>query len=471
MLGQIIQILYVVLVIFSVFVVIIENRDPAKTLCWVLAILMLPGAGMILYIFIGKDHRHVKAVPEKERKLISSLKSASVEGFEASLEAGNFRNVAAMLSNTADSKLLHSNSVEVYTDFSEMFDALCRHISAAKHHIHIQFFKVEDDAIGNELANLLIEKASSGVEVRLLYDDVGNFQVRRKFYQRMIRGGVEVYPFMKVRFPFPDRDINCRNHRKIVVIDGEYGFIGGMNIAQRYKDGIKSGIWRDTHIMVKGPVVMDMQEAFVFDWRFAAKELLDSAAFFPKAEASGGNMMMQVATSGPMEYWQVIMQGMVQAIASAKEYVYIQSPYFIPSEPFMVAVCNAALAGVDVRIMVPKTADRGIFVAQVTRSYFGKVLRAGVKIYSYTKGYLHSKTMIVDDSFCTIGSTNIDFRSFEQNFEANAFIYDHNMATKMKDIFLADQKDTIQETLEAWLARPWYARFLESSMRLIAPML
>ncbi|MBO6237745.1 MAG: cardiolipin synthase, partial [Bacteroidales bacterium] len=316
---------------------------------------------------------------------------------------------------------------------------------------------------------ILTRKAQEGVEVRLQIDDLANL-TRRKFYRRMQKKGVQVKSFLRVRLLLLNSDTNYRNHRKNVVIDGRVGYTGGMNIAKRYAVGIRSGIWRDTHIRVTGPVVSEMQSAFLMDWKFTTKQLLDDPAYYP-AVPPAGNLLMQVATSGPMGEFRVIMQAVLRILAESKHYVYIQTPYFIPTEPIMLALRNAALSGVDVRLMVPYRGDGNFLVTLASRSYVKDLLAAGVKVIFYEKGFLHAKTIVADDQVVSIGSTNMDVRSFEQDFEINAFIYDSDMAVRMRDVFLEDEKDGRYIDPAQWAERPAFVRFEESFARLFSPLL
>ena len=305
--------------------------------------------------------------------------------------------------------------------------------------------------------------------MRLQIDDLANL-TRRKFYRRMQKKGVQVKSFLRVRLLLLNSDTNYRNHRKNVVIDGRVGYTGGMNIAKRYAVGIRSGIWRDTHIRVTGPVVSEMQSAFLMDWKFTTKQLLDDPAYYP-AVPPAGNLLMQVATSGPMGEFRVIMQAVLRILAESKHYVYIQTPYFIPTEPIMLALRNAALSGVDVRLMVPYRGDGNFLVTLASRSYVKDLLAAGVKVIFYEKGFLHAKTIVADDQVVSIGSTNMDVRSFEQDFEINAFIYDSDMAVRMRGVFLEDEKDGRYIDPAQWAERPAFVRFEESFARLFSPLL
>ncbi|MBS7289494.1 MAG: cardiolipin synthase [Bacteroidales bacterium] len=450
-------------------ILITENRHPVKTFCWILIICILPVFGLVLWFFFGTSKRNKRLIDEKQLKV---LKSIVVRTYPDRIDEniqGNSADLSKLLWMTGRSIPLKGNSLKVYTVCQEMYDDLVRDLKTATDHIHFEFFKFEDDQIGRRIGEILIAKARAGVQVRVQYDHVANY-FRGKFYNWLKEGGVEVEPFLKVSLPFLSSDTNYRNHRKIVIIDGRIGYAGGMNIAQRYATGIKRGNWRDTHFRVVGPAVSEMQVVFLTDWCFSRKELLDDQRFFPRVE-SDDNVTMQIASSGPMDQWNVTMQGMMRIITRAKSYVYIQSPYLIPTEPVMSALRDTALAGVDVRLMIPYHGDRGVIPALASRSYVAQALEAGVKVYFYNGGYLHAKTIVSDDEIVTIGSTNLDVRSFEQDFEINAFIYDSNLAVQMKEIFLRDQDDCSWVTAEQWAYRPKLEKVKESVARLFSPLL
>lgn len=329
-----------------------------------------------------------------------------------------------------------------------MLSELLKDIYRARHHIHLEFYIFEDDAVGRLVRDALIDRARDGVKIRVLYDDVGCWKVPHDFYEQMLCEGIEVLSFLKVRFPRFTSKVNYRNHRKIVVIDGCVGFIGGMNLAERYVKGLGKGNWRDTHVRLGGKVVYGLQTAFLTDWYAIDRTLLTSAEYFPPISVKGG-VLGQIVTSDPVGEWRDIMQGLMMAICSTRRYFYVQTPYFLPNEEVMTALQTAALAGVDVRLMLPKRGDTWL-IHKGSLSYLSEMMKAGVKIYLYKKGFLHSKLMVCDDELSTVGSTNMDFRSFEHNFEANAFFYDRETAMTLKEIFLADQKDCFLLSARIW---------------------
>lgn len=359
---------------------------------------------------------------------------------------------------------------------------LLQDIRRAHHHIHLEFYIWEDDRVGNIVLQELALKVEQGVKVRVIVDDVGCWKVKTAFFDKMTKAGIEVAVFMPVRFPKLTSKVNFRNHRKIVVIDGTVGFMGGMNLADRYfYSRKKQQAWRDSHIRIEGSAVAGLQRAFLADWYVACEELIDDACYYPTENKhtgyvgntdmrSGKAALIQIVTSIPTNVWQDIMQGMILSLLRAKRYCYIQSPYFMPTDRLLYALQTAALAGVDVRLMIPEKADSKI-VAWASRSYLKDVMRAGVRVYLYQDTFLHAKTWVTDDSLSSCGSTNMDFRSLEHNFEVNAFIFDRKMALTMKRVFLEDQKKCRLLNLHTWEERSKWRQLGESFIRVLSPLL
>ena len=366
------------------------------------------------------------------------------------------------------------NAVEFYTDGYQFFPALLQAIKGATNHIHLDTYIFADDPLGRLLSDALIAKAREGVEVRLIYDDVGCWRVPERFFDRMRQAGVKVRSFMPVRFPAFTSKVNYRNHRKVCVIDGTQGFIGGMNIAMRYVKGLHGGTlpWRDTHMRLRGSVVYALQRAFLVDWYFVDRTLINDHRYYPPMPWHISNdSLAQVVTSSPIAQWPDIMQGYVRILLEAKRYVYMETPYFLPTEPVMFAMRTAALAGVDVRLLIPRRSDAWL-IQLASMSYVTETLEAGVKVRLYEKGFNHSKLLVADDQISTCGSTNIDFRSFENNFEANVFFYDRQTALRIKDIYMRDEDCSINFSEARELHhRPYMHRFVESLLRLLSPLL
>ena len=462
---------YVVVIIIVMVRVLMDNRQPAKTMAWMLVLTFIPMLGIILYFFFGQTTR-------KERKIwqysMDQLTKHSMLEFveQKRLHLPNeYRELIKLFMNQNWVLPFKNNETEIYTSGYEFFPSLLMEIGKAEHHIHLDTFIIASDPLGQIVADALIDKARQGVEVRVIYDDVGSWKTKNRFFDRMRAEGIKVYAFMPVRFPIFTSKVNYRNHRKICVIDGEVGFIGGMNIANRYVKGIKKLAWRDTHVKITGAAVYGLQRAFLVDWFFVSRELITDHVYYLVSKVAENDSLIQIVTSSPTSLWPEIEQGYVRVLTSAKQYVYMETPYFLPTDPILFAMRTAALSGVDVRLMIPYETDTKI-VEWASRTYVLATVKAGVKVYLYKAGFNHSKLLVADDSIATIGSTNVDFRSFENDFEANAFFYDKKIALKVKDIFLKDQEECVSlEDVRNLTHRSFLQRLWESMVRLLSPLL
>ena len=467
--STVVSLLFLLTVVTTIVVVILDNRNPLKTLAWVLVLAFLPVVGLVLYFFFGQSTRKEKLISKKGFARLSKYPMMEFQ-LQESLDMSVEQHQLVRFFHRINGALpFDGNSMSVYSDGSAMIEALLESIRMARHHIHVEFYIFENDEVGSRVRDALIEKANEGVEIRVLYDDVGCWKVSHLFYDEMRESGIEVRGFLKVRFPRFTSKVNYRNHRKLVVIDGRTGFIGGMNIADRYLKGVSWGIWKDLMMKVEGKAVYGLQTTFLTDWYATDHSLITSSRYYPKMERKGGGLM-QIVTSDPVGKWHDIMQGLLLAITSAKKYLYIQTPYLLPTESILLALKTVALAGVDVRVMIPEKSDTR-WIHWGTFSYLDELMEAGVKIYRYRKGFLHSKLLVCDDSLSSVGSTNMDFRSLEHNFEVNVFMYDRSSALTLKELFLSDLKDAELLLLKSWRMRPWYQKVKESVIRLFAPLL
>jgi cardiolipin synthase len=465
-------VLYELLVVAAIVHVLMDNRQPDRTIAWALIIFFVPFAGIIFYLFFGVNTRKERLISKRSMdKLTKSSMLSFVEQRNLKVDKRH-RQLVDLYVNQDLSLPFKDNKTDIFTSGEAFFQSLINDISHAQHHIHIDMYIWEDDTIGNKVADALIARAKEGVAVRVVYDDVGCWRVPQRFFNRMSREGISVQPFMPVRFPTLTRRVNYRNHRKVIVIDGQVGYIGGMNIADRYVHGIGDQEWRDTMLRIVGGAVYGLQRTFLIDWYFVSRTLITDSDYYPPVKLQQPNdCVAQVVTSSPAADFPNIMQGYVRIIMEAKNYVYIQTPYFMPNEPVLFALKTAALGGVDVRIMVPERCD-AFFVEWASRSYLREVVEAGVKVYLYRAGFLHSKTLICDDSIVACGSTNVDFRSFENNFEANIFIYNEVEALRHKNIFLDDQRHSISlRRIKKRMRPPFLIHFWESVVRLFSPLM
>ncbi|WP_195940676.1 cardiolipin synthase [Romboutsia sp. 1001713B170131_170501_G6] len=481
---------YIVGAIISMSI-ILENRDPARTVTWLLIFILLPGIGLVIYAILGRNIRKRKLF--KTQQLASSIREDKVfENLERIEEIANIeqstintnqllneniedyskKRVINLLLNTGKLPFTTNNKISVYIDGNQKFKNLLEDIKNAKEHIHLEYFIIKDSEIGRKLKELLIKKSNEGVKIRILYDDVGcwRFWFNRKFFNEMKRNGIEIVAFLPAKFPMMGGKLNYRNHRKLAIIDGKIGYTGGLNIGDEYMGKNKKfGYWRDTHIKIEGTSVYMLQTIFLTDWYYTTKEIISEEKYFPSPKKCGQSMV-QIIASGPDSDWESIHYAYFCAICQAKKSIYIETPYFIPDESLLIALKSAALSGVDVRIVFPKIADHKI-VNNASYSYFDDILKSGGKVYLYTKGFIHSKIMIIDDKIASTGSANMDLRSFMLNFEINAFIYDKEIVERMSKDFFEDLKNSEELTLDEFSKRKLGKKVRESIARLFSPIL
>lgn len=467
----IVLVAYYVVAIIAMITVLMEHRQPAKTIAWVLILSFMPLVGIILFFFFGQRIRKDRYIWQKsldqltKRSMIEFVEQKNLELPEQHKE------LIQLFVNQNWALPFKNNETDIYTSGYEFFPALLHEISKAKDHIHITSYIIEDDPLGRLIRDALIEKAHQGIEIRFLYDDVGSWKMKENFFELMREEGIEVHPFMPVRFPAFTSKVNYRNHRKIIVIDGKIGFVGGMNLALRYVKGEKGEKWRDTHVKITGAAVYGLQRAFLVDWFYADRTLITNRKYYPDTAIKANNNLIQIVTSSPTNVWAELEQGYIKVLLSAKRYVYMETPYFLPTEPILFALRTAALSGVDVRLMVPFKMDSKL-VQLASQSYLNQIIASGVKVLCYKNGFNHSKLLVSDDNVATIGSANIDFRSFENNFEANAFFYDKTMAERVKNIFFTDESQCIPlQNIKEINHNSFIYRLWESIVRLLSPLL
>ena len=463
-------VIYFIVVLTSVVVVVTENKNPIRAISWTLALLFLPVVGIVFYLFFGRSLKGQTLVSSKVRRKLLNKSRATQHDFEYSdLDATQIQKVK-LAHTLCHAHLDLGNSVSVFTDGAGKFRQLEADILNATRFIYIQYYIYSDDRLGNRLLDLLAMKARQGVDVKVLYDHVGSFSTPNRFFNRMRSLGVDAHPFFRVTFRKLANRINWRNHRKIAVIDGKIGYIGGMNVADRYVETAPDGrIWRDTHLRVTGPVIESMLLSFIADWNFLRPDDEIQKVLATDYEMTG-DIPMQLVTSGPVDKWNNLVLCFLNAIASARKRVYIQTPYFLPTDALLKALQAAALSGVDVRIMIPEKTD-SVMLGYGSASFVDDCLKAGIKVYLYLPGMLHAKTMMVDDNFVSAGSVNFDFRSFENNFEGNLMIYSEAFNRLMRDIYFDDLRHCRKITRTAWKERPLRRKLLESLVRLFAPIL
>jgi len=470
-LNLILFIIYEIVVVLTIVHVVMDNRQPAKTMAWALVIYFVPFVGILFYYFFGINTRRERIMSERS---MNQLTKRSMLGFveQRDLHVPEpQRQLVELFINQNLAMPFKDNATEIFTEGRGYFASLLRDIRRAEQHIHMDLYIFDDDDLGQRVADALIQRARRGVEVRVVYDDVGCWNTKHSFFERMREEGIEVCPFLPVRFPTFTRKVNYRNHRKIVVIDGRIGYIGGMNIARRYASRGQGREWRDTMVRIEGGAVYGLQRAFLVDWYFVDRTLISNRKYYPPlADTPKNDCVAQVVTSSPVAKYPDIMQGYVRLILSACRYVYIETPYFLPNEPVLFALRMAAVGGIDVRIVVPWRTD-AMFVEWASRSYLRDVALAGAKVYLYKGGFMHSKLIVCDDATASCGSTNVDFRSFENNFEGNVFFYDEATAVRFRRIIETDIERCVLLTETPRRMKPnFLERLWESLTRLLSPL-
>ena len=466
----IMYLLNLVLAIWITIKVVLDNRNPIATLAWILVLLFLPYIGAVFYFFFGMDTRKRKYIRRRFLAQIQQRATLSYRSYSKKMPFKEYSRLVSYLENTAEAYPMQNCSIDVINNTSDFITKLLESINKAQSHIHLQFYIFENDELGGKVRDALIEKARQGVEVRVIYDSVGCWSVKPSFFDAIRRAGGYVESFMKVRFPLFTNKINYRNHRKVVVVDGKIGFIGGCNIANRYVAGINGGCWRDTMLMLQGDGVYALQVSFLVDWFFANGSLVSGKDYFPLQGKDYGTSYMQVITSNPVMTWRTVSGGLTMALSRANSYFYLQTPYLMPNDKVISALQNAALSGIDVRLMIPQRSDSRL-ADYATRSYLKELLQAGVKVYMYRAGFLHAKTFVSDDILSCVGSANLDFRSFDYNFEICAYVYDLGVAKRMRTIFIDDMVNCERVLLRDYKSRSSVCRCLESIARLVSPLL
>lgn len=473
------SIFFVLNIFLAIAVIFLERKNPASTWAWIMVLVLLPNIGFVLYLLFSQNLSRKKIFKFKEEeeilinefrdKEISMLQSNEIHFNDDSIS--KYQDMIYMNLISGNAFFTQDNEIEIFTDGNVKFDHLIKSIEEAKDHIHMVYYIIKNDSISKRIIKALIKKAKEGVEVRLLYDEVGSRLISRKLLRELKSAGGQAAAFFPSRIPLINFKMNYRNHRKLAIVDGEYGFIGGFNIGDEYLGlNKKMGYWRDTHLRIRGSAVQEIQIRFMLDWRHASREEIDGLnKYYPSIE-SDGNSGVQIVSSGPDSEQEEIKYGYIKMINSAKESIYVQTPYFIPDDSILEALKIAALSGVDVRIMVPNKPDH-IFVYWATYSYIGELIKAGARAYIYEKGFLHAKTFVIDGEIASVGTANVDIRSFKLNFEVNAFVYDSAVASELKTIFEKDIEDSKEITKKIYSQRPLIIKFKESISRLLSPIL
>ncbi|MGB2992773.1 MAG: cardiolipin synthase [Paenisporosarcina sp.] len=466
-------------IFLAIVLIFLERRDASSTWAWLMVLFFIPVMGFLLYLMLGRQLRkkHLFRWEGRSRIGIDNLIDYQIDAiedgtFEFRLEDTHaFKDMIYMQLRNNHAVLTQDNALTIYNDGEKKFAALLDDLELAKDHIHIQYYIFRLDGLGSRIYDMLIRKAKQGVKVRLLFDDMGSRGLRKRHFKKLMDLGGEVEAFFPSIMPLVNPRLNYRNHRKIVVIDGRVGYIGGFNVGDEYL-GLdrKFGYWRDTHLRIEGSALHPLQTRFILDWNQASNQDIEySDRYFPAIPLKG-SVGLQIVSSGPDSEWEQIKNGYLKLITMAKKYIYIQTPYFIPDASFMDSLRIACLSGIDVRIMIPNKPDH-MFVYWATYSYVGNLIKAGARVYIYDNGFLHTKMIVVDDEASTVGTANIDVRSFKLNFEVNAFIYDRETSHQLAELFEQDMLLSTELTWELYEERTRIIKMKESFSRLLSPIL
>ena len=477
------KVAYLLIVFLVILRVLYDTRNSTKALAYILFIIFVPVAGMLFYFSFGINYRKRKLYSKKisvDEPLRLRIRNNMNTYSEAILDSGlieeKYKTLTEFIRRSGSSPLTANNDVKLLINGEDKFPVLVKALLNAKNHIHLEYYIYENDITGNEIAEILIKKAKEGVEVRFMYDDFGSHGLGKSFIQRLKRAGVQTAPFYKIKWYALASRINYRNHRKIIIIDGNVSFVGGINMSDKYRNDLETKnrlYWRDTHLMITGQATAYLQYLFVCDWNFCSNtKLAYSEVYFPDTSQQEiiENDVVQIAASGPDSAQPLIFYSLLEAISCAKKSIYITSPYFIPGESLMDALIIAIQSGLDVKVLIPGISDSKMVNAAAS-AYYTELLQYGAKIYKYNKGFVHAKTMVIDNDLSIIGSANMDYRSFDLNFEVNAMVYSKNIANQLTVAFEDDLKVSEQIDKDSWINRPKYIHLWEKVVRLLSPFL
>lgn len=465
-------------IFFVVINILLENRNPLKTHSYLLLLLLLPILGIIIYLFFGQNHRK-RRIFSKRQLINTAFGQRYVDEHLDRTHRSQLPDIPHVNSytklinflNRDLSPLSSRNKVTILKNGEQKLESLMEALKSARSHIHLEYYIFSDDTVGKQIIELLKTKAKEGVEVRMIIDSVGSFALKKHFYEDLRAAGIQAYEFMPVLFPLFTSKINYRDHRKIVIIDGTVGFTGGINLDERYINTEQNpSYWRDTHLKIEGDAVKSLQLLFILNWQFVCGEnWLPSEKYFPSVSIHKDDYV-QINASGPDWELASIMESFFLAITQARNSVKITTPYFIPNESIMDALVTSSMSGVEVELMIPFESDSWI-VQAASFSFMTRLLEAGVRVFLYRKGFLHAKVMLVDGNFASVGTANMDYRSFDLNYEVNAYLYSEELASELDEQFEEDKIYCVELSLAQWRKRPLKQKLKDSACRLLAPLL
>ena len=472
--------LIVLNLLFAITIVFFQRKNPKTVWTWLLVLYFIPVLGFVFYLLVGTDMHKQKMFKTKEiedrlneaiRQQEHQLKNKELE--KATPDISGYEDLVMFNLGTMGAVLTDTNDIDIFADGNEKFERLMQDLREAKEFIHIQYYIIKNDVLFNRIKDILVEKAAQGVEVRILYDAMGCRFVRRKYWDRLNRQGIQTAEFFPAFLRWLHLRMNYRNHRKIVVIDNKIGYVGGFNIAKEYI-GLdpKFGYWRDTHLRITGEAVASLELRFLLDWNYTAKENLFADSKYMSGFCPGirDKCDVQIIYSGPDTSHQQIRDNYLRLINKAEKSIYIQTPYFVPDEAILAALQIALHSGIEVNLMIPCKPDHP-FVYWATYSYVGELIQSGAKCYTYDNGFLHAKGMIVDEKVFCYGTANMDIRSFALNFEVNAVVYDEKKAAEMTEVFKKDLELSTLITPDMYAGRSLWIRLKEQTSRLLSPLL
>jgi len=473
---------YLFLLIYTVLRILLDTESTPKTLAYMLVIFIFPIVGIILYFSFGINYRHRQSSSKgatAQLALDVSFQKEINNETEDLAETGkddiaHFLPMVHFLAGLGN-EYLSAGKFKLLVNGEEKFPEVLKVLETARHFIHMEYYDWENDTRGNQIKDILLRKVKEGVKVRILYDDYASRKIKGNIVKELKHGGVDIYPKIKVKLKQFANRVNHRDHRKIIIVDGKIGFVGGINISDRYDNSIDTGLyWRDTHVKMTGPLTWSLQRHFIVSWNSSVSEgLTFSKELFPEVsiESVGGIPALgQIVPGGPIYPKSNIMLSYMRIFSLARGKLYITNPYFIPSESIMNALCQAAITGVDVRIMVPEKSDSAI-VGAASRFYFTELLNAGVRIFLYKKGFVHAKTVVADARLSVVGTANMDIRSFDLNFEIMSVIYGREFAKRLEEVFLDDVNECQEISKEVWNKTSIIKRLTYAVARLVSSFL
>jgi cardiolipin synthase len=475
-------VIYISVLVYTVIRILIDTESSPKTLAYLLLVFLLPGAGILVYFSFGINYRHhqsssmgADAQSELDASFHKEIKDETVKLSESyQEEIAHFSPMIKFLKGLGK-EYLHASHFKLLVNGEQKFPEVLSTLELANHFIHMEYYDWENDVRGNQIKDILLKKVKAGVKVRVLYDDYASRKIKGNIVKELRLGGVDIYPKIKVKLKQFANRVNHRDHRKIIIVDGKFGFVGGINVSDRYDNSIDTGLyWRDTHVKIIGSLVGSLQRHFIVSWNTSAPDpIAFTKDLFPEVPISkqeGIPAVGQVVAGGPIYPKSNIMLSYMRIFSMSRERLFVTNPYFIPSESIMNVLCQAAIGGVDVRLMVPEKSDSAI-VGAASRFYFSGLLNAGVRIFLYKKGFVHAKTVVADTRLSVVGTANMDIRSFDLNFEIMPVIYGSEFAKKLEDVFLEDLNECDEITAEEWNRTSIIKRLAYASARLSSSFL